>query len=244
MKGLADKRVIVTGAASGIGAAITARLAEEGVVVGAMDRDAPALGELGVADVVPLVADITSKDAVDAAVGAFGSADGLVNCAGWDQMIPFLDTDPEFWRKVIDINLVGLLNVTHRVLVDMAAEGRGRVVSIASDAGRVGSSGEAVYSACKGGMIAFMKTLAREHARAGITFNTVCPGPTDTPLLQGMAVDGGMGEKIAPALAKAVPMRRVGQPTDLAGIVTFLLSDEAAFITGQTVSVSGGLTMA
>ena len=158
-------------------------------------------------------------------------------------MLNFLDSDPELWRRVIDINLYGPIHLHHAVLKGMAEREFGRVINIASDAGRVGSSGEAVYSACKGGIIAFSKTVARELARRGVTVNTVCPGPTDTPLLQSMAVDGGLGERIVPALERAVPMRRIGQPQDYPGIVAFLASDDAGFITGQTISVSGGLTM-
>jgi 2-hydroxycyclohexanecarboxyl-CoA dehydrogenase len=163
----------------------------------------------------------------------------LVNNAGWDIAKPFLDTDPELWRKVIDINLTGPLNVTHLALQRMVAAGQGRVVSIASDAGRVGSSGEAVYSACKGGIIALMKTLAREHARQGLTFNTIWPGPTDTPLLESFDPEGGLRE----ALQRAIPMRRLATPQDFPGLVEFFLSDDAVFITGQTISVSGGLSM-
>ena len=241
VRGIKNKRCIVTGAASGIGRAIAERLADEGATLGLIDINVPALADMtGEA----LAVDITDADAVQRAIADFGDVDGLVNCAGWDRMVTFLDSTPDLWRQVVDINLFGTLNVTHAVLENMAARGSGAVVTIASDAGRVGSSGEAVYSACKGGLIALMKTLAREHARQGITFNTVCPGPTDTPLLSAMTSDGGLGERIAPALEKAIPMRRLGQPDDYAGIVAFLLSDDAAFITGQTISVSGGLTMA
>jgi 2-hydroxycyclohexanecarboxyl-CoA dehydrogenase len=227
----AERPVIVTGGSSGIGAAIVERLTAAGYPVANFDLSASE----------PV--DITDHDAVVAAVDAFadraGPLYGLVNNAGWDVAKPFLETDPALWRKVVDINLYGPLNVTYAVLKHLAQAGRGRVVSIASDAGRVGSSGEAVYSACKGGIIALMKTLAREHARAGITFNAVCPGPTDTPLLESFDPEGGLKA----ALERAIPMRRLATPADFPGLVEFFLSDDAAFITGQTVSVSGGLSM-
>jgi 2-hydroxycyclohexanecarboxyl-CoA dehydrogenase len=180
------------------------------------------------------------KKAVDAA----GPVDILVNNAGWDMFRPFLKTDPEFWHKIIAINLVGPMNVTHCVLPGMVARGRGKVVNVASDAARVGSSGEAVYAACKGGLVAFSKTIAREHARHGITVNVVCPGPTDTPLIRRMADELGNGEKFVDALTKAIPLRRLAMPDDIAPAIAFLASDDAGFITGQTLSVSGGLTMA
>ena len=249
MKGLSDQVVLVTGGGRGIGAAISERLGAEGVSVGVLDLN-PADANAAVERIVnaggkalALEADIADRAAVIAAVetleAELGNITGLVNNAGWDKAVNFLSSDPELWEKVININLYGPINVTHAVLSRMSENGRGRVVSIASDAGRVGSSGEGVYSACKGGIIAMMKTLAREHARQGITFNTVCPGPTDTALLADFDPSG----KLQGALAKAIPMRRLGQPEDYPGIVAFLLSDDAAFITGQTLSVSGGLSM-
>ena len=189
--------------------------------------------------------DITDYAAARAAIAAFETAAGplygLVNNAGWDEAVNFIDTEPEFWRKVIDINLFGPLNMTHIACAHMQPHGEGRVVSIASDAGRVGSSGEAVYSAAKGGTIALMKTLAREFARKGITFNSVCPGPTDTPLLA--AFDAASGGKLASALARSVPMRRLAQPADFPQVVSMFLDPASAYVTGQTISVSGGLTM-
>jgi len=252
MRGLKDRSVIVTGGANGIGAAIARRLAEEGCTVGIFDLDA-ATGETvakeigakgGRASLHAL--DISDYAAVTRAVADFESASGpisfLVNNAGWDRAANFLDTTPEFWRKIIAINLEGPLNMNHVVLRGMAERGFGRVVNVASDAGRVGSSGEAVYSACKGGIIALTKTLARELVGKGIILNTLCPGPTDTAILRSF-VDGPDGSRILEGLKRAIPMRRLGAPEDYPGVVAFLLSDDAAYITGQTISVSGGLTM-
>ncbi len=253
MRGLTDRCVIVTGGASGIGRAIAERLAAEGAAVGIWDINADAARQTAQAVVAArgraeaFVVDITDHAQVRANVAAteeaLGPIAGLVNCAGWDRMARFVDTDPQLWRKVVDINLFGALNVLHAVLPGMVERKAGRIVNIASDAGRVGSSGEAVYSACKGGVIALAKTLAREHIRDGIVINTVCPGPTETPLLAAMATDGAMGEQVVPKLERAMPMRRLAQPSDYPGAVAFLLSDDAAYITGQTLSVSGGLTM-
>jgi 2-hydroxycyclohexanecarboxyl-CoA dehydrogenase len=252
MRGLKDKSVIVTGGGNGIGAAITRRLAKQGCVVGILDLDAAAaekvVGEVAAAGgrASCHVVDISDYDAVARAVAAFEAVSGptafLVNNAGWDRAANFLDTTPEFWRKVVDINLFGPLNLHHVVLRGMAARGFGRVVNIASDAGRVGSSGEAVYSACKGGVIALTKTLARELVGKGIRLNTVCPGPTDTAILRSFT-EGPDGAKILEGLKRAIPMRRLGSPEDYPGLVAFLASDDAAYITGQTISVSGGLTM-
>ena len=252
MRGLKDRSVLVTGGANGIGAAIARRLADEGCVVGILDLDVVGAekiaGEIKTAGGKASVheADISDYEAVTRAVAAFEATTGplafLVNNAGWDRAANFLDTTPEFWRKVVAINLYGPLNVSHIVLKGMAARGFGRVVNVASDAGRVGSSGEAVYSACKGGMIAFGKTLARELVSKGVIVNTLCPGPTDTAILRSF-LEGPDGARIAEGLKRAIPMRRLGAPEDYPGIVAFLLSDDAAYITGQTISVSGGLTM-
>ena len=252
MRGLKDRTVLVTGGANGIGAAIARRLAEEGCTVGILDVDAAA-GEDVAGEITARghrasfhAADITDYDAVSRAVERFEAASGpvsfLVNNAGWDRAQNFLDTAPDFWRKVVAINLFGPLNVSHVVLRGMAARGFGRVVNIASDAGRVGSSGEAVYSACKGGIIALTKTLARELVGKGVILNTICPGPTDTAILRSF-LEGAEGARIAEGLKRAIPMRRFGVPEDYPGLVAFLLSDDAAYITGQTISVSGGLTM-
>ena len=253
MKGLAKKTAIVTGAGSGIGRQIAKRLASEGCLVAIFDINQKASLETvseieashGTAKFYET--DITNRDAIDTAVGAFeadyGPINILVNNAGWDLPIQFIETDRDFWDKVIAINLYGPLNMHHAVLPKMIAFGSGRIINISSDAGRVGSSGEAVYSACKGGIIAFSKTIARECARNGIQINCVCPGPTDTPLFDEFKAASGDGAKIADGLARAIPMKRLGAPDDYAGVVAFLASDDAGYITGQTISVSGGLTM-
>jgi 2-hydroxycyclohexanecarboxyl-CoA dehydrogenase len=252
MPQFAQHPIIVTGGASGIGRAISKRLASEGASVGIFDLNGEAA--LACADQLrsaggssfAYAVDITDREAVNRAVAAFeadaGPIYGLVNNAGWDQAVNFVDSTPELWDKVIDINLRGPINVTYAALRCMLERGTGRVVSIASDAGRVGSSGEAVYSAAKGGIISFMKTLARELARKGITCNSVCPGPTDTPLLASFDQSGD--GRLVKALERAIPMGRLGQPGDYPGIVAYFLSEEAAFVTGQTISVSGGLSMA
>ena len=192
------------------------------------------------------VVDITDYAAVVAAVAAFeqsaGPVDVLVNNAGWDKFAYFLDTEPALWDQLIAINLKGPINLHHAVLKGMQQRRSGRVINIASDAGRAGSSMEAVYSACKGGIIAFTKTMAREMARSGVTLNAVCPGPTETALLAGF-LEGAQGQKIYEGLKRAIPLGRLGQPDDIPGIVAFLASDDAGFITGQVISVSGGLTM-
>ena len=182
--------------------------------------------------------------AVAAAEGELGPIDVLVNNAGWVKIGDFLNTDRDLWEKLVAVNLYGTLYMHHAVVKGMVQRGRGRVVNIASDAARVGSSGEAVYSFCKGGLVAFSKTLARELARKQINVNVVCPGPTDTPLLADICGDGEKGEKLRTAFTRAVPFGRLGRPDDIPGIVMLLASDDAAFITGQVISVSGGLTMA
>jgi len=245
---------LVTGAARGIGRAIALALADAGCAVAIGDlreEESHATAEEiegagGRAAAVAL--DVTNLDSVAAArdriEDALGPVDVLVNNAGWDELHPFLETDEAFWDRVIDVNYKGCLRVTHTLVPGMVQRGWGRVVSIGSDAGRVGSSGEAVYAGAKGGVIAFTKTLAREVARAGVTANTVCPGPTDTPMLRAMADASADGAKLLGALERAVPMRRLGQPEEIGAAVTFLASERAGFITGQTLSVSGGLTMA
>lgn len=253
MRGLEGKTVIVTGGGSGIGRAVCQRFADEGasVVIFDINRDGAAETAGLISDeggcVRTYETDISDYDAVEAAVAAaetdIGPADILVNNAGWDEAKPFLATDTALWRKIIDINLYGPLNLHHTVVSRMVQREAGKVINVASDAGRVGSSGEAVYSACKGGIIAFSKTLARELARKNIQINTVCPGPTDTPLFASFAGDAEQGKKLIDGLTRAIPMRRLGRPADYPGIIAFLASDDADYITGQTISVSGGLTM-
>ncbi len=250
MRGLTGKTVIVTGGGAGIGRAICKRFADEGCKVAIFDIDEP-----GAAHTAGMCAgqarayrvDIADHQQVDAAVVAaeaeLGPIDILVNNAGWDEAKPFLDTDRALWKKIIDINLYGPLNMQHSVVARMAQRNAGKVINISSDAGRGGSSGEAVYSACKGGIIAFSRTLAREMARHNIQVNTVCPGPTDTALFNSFAGQGEAGKRLVEGLTRAIPMRRLGQPEDYPGIVCFLASSDADYMTGQTISVSGGLTM-
>ena len=253
MRDLDGRIVFVTGAAGGIGKEICKRFAEEGSIVIATDLDSLRLKDLksilkGLKGSVQThELNITDALAVESVVSKVleenGKIDALINNAGWDYAAPFVDTDPNLWQKLININLMGPLNLQKAILPSMISSGSGKIVNIASDAGRVGSSGESVYSACKGGIIAFSKTLAREQARNGIIVNTVCPGPTDTPLLQSFVGNSEFSEKIYNGLKRAIPLKRLGQPEDLPGIIAFLASSDANFITGQTISVSGGLTM-
>jgi 2-hydroxycyclohexanecarboxyl-CoA dehydrogenase len=254
MRGLKGKTAIVTGAGSGIGRAIAQRLGAEGVTVGVFDinpagaADTVKAVEAAGGKAVAVLCDITDYAAVTKAVAEFEAATGegttiLVNNAGWDTPMPFLKTDEAFWKKVTAINWFGPLHMTHAVAQGMAARKTGRIVNIASDAGRVGSSGEVVYSGCKGATIAFAKALAREVARSNVTVNTICPGPTDTPAMDAFVGTGEAGQKIRDAMVRGVPLGRIGQPDDCPGLVAFLASDDAAFMTGQTISVSGGLSM-
>ncbi len=253
MRGITGKNVLITGAASGIGRATAVRFAEEGANVGILDLDLEgargtvsqieALGGRGWAEQADISDYANVKSAVAALEKAMGTLDILVNNAGWDKAAPFLQTEPELWQKIVAINLMGPVNLHHVVVSGMVERGGGKVVNVASDAGRVGSSGEAVYAACKGGVISFGKTLARELARSNVQINTVCPGPTDTPLFASFKPDGEAGDKLVAGLQRAIPMRRLGQPEDYPGMIVFLASADADYITGQTISVSGGLTM-
>ena len=253
MRGLSERSVIVTGGGNGIGAAVAARFGQEGAHVAVWDIDTKAAENVaagicnGGGQAVAITCDITEYDTVAAAVAEtesqLGLVDVLVNNAGWDVFRPFLKTDPELWEQIIAINLRGVLHTHHAVLPGMCERGRGRIVNVASDAARVGSSGESVYAACKAGIVGLSKTLAREHARQGITVNVVCPGPTETALLENFMAEAGNPEKLAEAFRRSVPMGRLGQPDDLAGAIAFLASEDAVYITGQVLSVSGGLTM-
>ena len=245
---LPEKVAIVTGAASGIGRAIALAVAAEGARVAVLDLNADGAAAVareigGAAHAWPV--DVADAGRVAAVVGEivarWGTVHVLVNCAGWDKPIPFVETTPDFWDRILAINLKGPIACTHAVLRPMIAQGYGKIVSIASDAGRVGSTGEAVYSAAKGGLIAFTKTIARETARHRINVNCVCPGPSDTPLFQ--KEFAGPSPKLAESLKRVIPWGRLGLPEDIAPAVVFLASDDAGYITGQTLSVSGGLTM-
>jgi len=254
MQRFENKTVIVTGGGGGIGGATCRRFAREGAKVAVFDLNLDAAGKVaaqieqagGVA--AAFACDIAKRAEVDAAVDAAGTKlgpiDVLINNAGWDVFRPFVKTEPAQWEKLIAVNLVGALHMHHAVLPGMAARKSGRIVNIASDAARVGSSGEAVYAACKGGLVAFSKTIAREHARHGVTVNVVCPGPTDTALFAEYKEGAGNPEKLVEAFTRSIPLGRIGQPDDLPGAILFFASDEAAYVTGQVLSVSGGLTMA
>jgi 2-hydroxycyclohexanecarboxyl-CoA dehydrogenase len=248
---LRDRVAIVTGAASGIGRAIALALGAEGARVAVLDLDQAGAVAVAAAivdakgDAYPWQVDVAEPARVEAAVGEvvarWATVHVLVNCAGWDRPMPFVETTPDFWDRILAINLKGPIACTRAVLPAMIAQGYGKIVSIASDAGRVGSTGEAVYSAAKGGLIAFTKTIAREAARHRINVNCVCPGPSDTPLFQ--KEFAGPNPKLAESLKRVIPWGRLGTPDDIAPAVVFLASDDAAYITGQTLSVSGGLTM-
>jgi len=242
----------VSGAARGIGRAIAEKLAADGRAVAIADlldekaRETALAIEKNGGTAIAVTLDVTSPDSVAAAVAKaterLGAIDVLVNNAGWDELHPFLETDEPFWDRVIDVNFKGVLRLTKAVLPGMVERKWGRIVSISSDAGRVGSSGESVYAGAKGATIAFMKTIAREVARNGVTANAVCPGPTDTAMLQ-QVMSGEGGDKVRDAMTRAVPMKRLGTPEDIAAAVAFLASEDAGYITGQALSVSGGLTM-
>lgn len=255
MKGLSGKIAIVTGGGSGIGEAIVLRLAAEGCHVALFDinpeasaavaEKSKAAGAAG--SVVPFMTDITDLNAVETSVAKVEAELGpiwlLVNNAGWDKPAPFLTTGPDLWQKIISLNLLGPINLHSAVCKRMVERKGGRVVNVASDAGRVGTSNEAVYSACKGGTIAFTKSMARELARSNILVNAVCPGPTDTPAMAAVVGTGEEAEKWKESMARGIPLRRMAQPEDYPGMIAFLGSDDAAYMTGQAISISGGLTM-
>ncbi len=246
------KTAIVTGGARGIGKAICLTLARQGADIAIADileeegaTTAKEIQQLG-RQALFVKTDLTKKEEVDRMVNqvltTFGKIDILVNNAGWDKIELFVNNSPEFWDKVIAINFKHQIYTTRAVLDHMMKRKYGRIINIGSDAGRVGSTGEAVYSGCKGALIAFTKTLARELARYGITVNCICPGPTETPLAEQMKQEE-LGSKIFAAMEKIIPLGRLCTPQDVANAVAFFASDEASYITGQTLSVSGGLTM-
>ncbi|MEA2214035.1 MAG: 2-hydroxycyclohexanecarboxyl-CoA dehydrogenase [Solirubrobacteraceae bacterium] len=250
-----DGRVaLVTGGGRGIGEAIAVGLARDGLTVVIADmRKAEA--EAVAAEItdaggsaLALEVDVTDtaavNDAVNQASEQFGKIDVLVNNAGWDDLMPFLATDEAFWDRVLDINFKGALRLTRAVLPGMVERRWGRIINIGSDAGRVGSSLESVYSGAKGGIIAFTKTVAREVARSGVTANVVCPGPTDTPFMKETTAKARDSDAVLSGIVKSVPMRRLGTPEEVAAAVRFFADASAGYVTGQTLSVSGGLTMA
>jgi 2-hydroxycyclohexanecarboxyl-CoA dehydrogenase len=241
---LEARKALVTGGAGGIGAAIARRLAAEGAEVWVGD-----LNEIGAAEVANEVGghavalDVTDHESAKAALDSVGGLDVLVNNAGTDEFGFFNQTTPEMWERVLAVNLNGVLNCTHVALPAMQEAGYGRIVSISSEAGRVGSKGSAVYSAAKGGVIAFMKVIARENARFGITANSIAPGPIETPLLMGAAQMGELGERVIETMKGATQLRRLGTPDEVAAAVAFLAAEESSYVTGETLGVSGGLGM-
>jgi 2-hydroxycyclohexanecarboxyl-CoA dehydrogenase len=251
MKGLDGKVAVVTGGGQGIGRALSLRLAAEGCKVAVFDLN-PASGEetaalAGGATVKTYALDVGDYAAVQDAVATVEAELGpiwtLVNNAGWDRPMPFLKTERDLWDKIIRINLYGPLNTHHAICPRMVERKGGRVINIASDAARVGTSDEAVYSACKGGLISFTKSVARELARSNVLLNTVCPGPTNTPMMAAVLGEGDQAVKWKDAMVRGIPLRRMGEPEDYAGIVALLASEDGAFMTGQTISVSGGMNM-
>ncbi len=241
---LEGRKALVTGGASGIGAATAARLAAEGadVVIGDLNAEAGRAhaAEIG-ATGAPL--DVTDPQSALDLVAEHGPFSILVNNAGTDEFGFFADTDPGQWQRVTAVNLFGVFACTHAVLPGMQAAGYGRIVSIASEAGRIGSKGSAVYSAAKGGVIAFMKVMAREGARFGITANSIAPGPIETPLLMQALEFGEIGNKIVENMKSMTQLRRLGQPEEVASVVAFLASDDSSYVTGETIGVSGGMGM-
>jgi 2-hydroxycyclohexanecarboxyl-CoA dehydrogenase len=241
---LEGRKALVTGGAGGIGTAICHRLAAEGAEVWVGDLDEAAAGKVA-ADVSGqgISLDVTDHASAVAAIEAAGGVDVLVNNAGTDEFGFFNQTTPDMWERVLAVNLNGVLNCTHAALPGMQEGGYGRIVSISSEAGRVGSKGSAVYSAAKGGVIAFMKVIARENARYGITANSIAPGPIETPLLMAATQMGELGEKLIETMKSATQMRRLGKPDEVAAAVAFLAAEESSYVTGETLGVSGGLGM-
>ncbi|MBZ5528420.1 MAG: glucose 1-dehydrogenase [Acidobacteriia bacterium] len=254
MANLQGKVVVITGAARGVGRALAQAFAAAGADVAIGDlREADAVAtakEIAAKTgrrVIAVGADVTRIEDVrklrDAAIAQLGKIDVLVNNAGWDKLRTFLKTTPELWDKVIGINYRGVLNTTYEILPHMVERKQGCIVNISSDSARVGSMGEAVYAGAKAAVIAFSKTIAREHARDNVRVNVICPGLIDTPLLDEIKGEE-FGGKVIGAVVNAIPLKRLGRPEEIAPLAVFLASDEAGYITGQVTSVNGGLTMA
>lgn len=250
---LTDKVAVVTGGSRGIGKGICEMLAKQGARVAIADllideavataAEIENIGEKAIAVKTDITDLVSVQDMVEAVKDKFGPIDILVNNAGWDRMKPFIKTTPDFWSKIIDINFKGVLNTTYAVADSMIERNSGKIINIASDAARVGSMGEAVYAGTKGAVISFSKTMAREFARNKINVNVICPGPTPTPLLDDMKAEDAFADKVLSGMDTIIPLKRLGTADDIAAAVVFFASEEANFITGQVLSVSGGLTM-
>jgi 2-hydroxycyclohexanecarboxyl-CoA dehydrogenase len=242
---LEGKKALVTGGASGIGAAIARRLAAEGAEVTVGDLNLEGATQVaGEVSGLPIELDVTDLGSAQAAVESAGAPiDILINNAGTDEFGFFTQTTPEQWEKVIGVNLRGVLNCTYAALPGMQEAGYGRIVSIASEAGRVGSKGSAVYSAAKGGVIAFTKVMARENARFGVTANAIAPGPIETPLLMQAKQLGEIGEKVIETMKAGTQLKRLGQPEEIAAVAAFLASDDSSYVTGECIGASGGMGM-